>query len=292
MTVPPNSIGRMLGIVGDEWTLLIVQQSLLGVRRYAGFRAALPISDAVLTTRLGQLTSLGLLERRAYRDAPARHEYPLTACGRGLWPVLLGIWDWERTWVPGQARALPAMAHTGCGAEFRPLLACRACRAPVVARDVVGGWGPSGSWPRSVPVGTTRRRATSGLFPSSMAMFGNRWSAALLGAAFLGVRRFGGFATHLAVPPTVLAERLRTFTAIGVLEPMPDGGYHLTDKGRAFYPTIATALRWAEHWFPAPEGPALSLAHGACGAPFVPDLHCDHCQDRLAGKTVLRRDPT
>jgi DNA-binding HxlR family transcriptional regulator len=275
----------MLGIVGDEWTLLIVQQALLGERRYAGFRAALPISDAVLTTRLGQLTSLGLLERRAY--APARHEYALTACGRGLWPVLLGIWDWERTWVPGQV--LPAIAHTGCGEEFRPLLACRACRAPVAARDVVGGWGPSGSWPRSVPVGTTRRRATSGLFPSSMAMFGNRWSAALLGAAFLGVRRFGGFATHLAVPPTVLAERLRTFTSIGVLTPMPDGEYHLTDKGRAFYPSIATAVQWAEHWFPAPEGPALSLVHGACGAPFVPDLHCDRCQERLTGRAVLRR---
>ena len=44
-----NAVGRMLGLLGDEWTLLIVQQALLGATRYGEFTARLPISNAVLT---------------------------------------------------------------------------------------------------------------------------------------------------------------------------------------------------------------------------------------------------
>ena len=44
-----NAVGRMLGLLGDEWTLLIVQQALLGATRYGDFAARLPISHAVLT---------------------------------------------------------------------------------------------------------------------------------------------------------------------------------------------------------------------------------------------------
>ena len=39
----------MLGVLGDEWTLLLIQQALLGVTRYGDFAAALPISHSVLT---------------------------------------------------------------------------------------------------------------------------------------------------------------------------------------------------------------------------------------------------
>ena len=45
----PNAVGRMLGLLGDEWTLLVLQQALLGATRYGEFKARLPISNAVLT---------------------------------------------------------------------------------------------------------------------------------------------------------------------------------------------------------------------------------------------------
>ena len=37
----PNAIGRMLGLLGDEWNLLIVQQALLGASRYSQFMSRL-----------------------------------------------------------------------------------------------------------------------------------------------------------------------------------------------------------------------------------------------------------
>jgi DNA-binding HxlR family transcriptional regulator len=73
----------MLGVLGDEWTLLIAQQALLGVTRYGDFTARLPISHAVLTRRLAAMTDDGLLTRSIYSDRPPRYEYVLTPQGVG-----------------------------------------------------------------------------------------------------------------------------------------------------------------------------------------------------------------
>ena len=59
----------MLGLVGDEWTLLIAQQALLGVTRYGDFAARLPISHAVLSRRLTAMTGDGLLARTPIRTS-------------------------------------------------------------------------------------------------------------------------------------------------------------------------------------------------------------------------------
>lgn len=192
-----NALGRALGLLGDEWTVLILQRALLGTTRYSRFLGQLPISNSVLTARLTTLVDQGLLAQHVYQRNPIRAEYRLTARGRSVWTVLLAIWDWERTWVSGQAAALPTMTHVPCGLEFRPLLACSACEKPVEPRDVHTTWGPSGSWRRSSPEAITRRRgdrrAAATFFPETMAIFGNRWSSAMIGAAFLGIRRFSGF---------------------------------------------------------------------------------------------------
>ena len=56
-TPEPNSIGVTLGLLGDQWNLLLVQQALLGRTRFSEFLEVLPISNAVLTARLRALTS-------------------------------------------------------------------------------------------------------------------------------------------------------------------------------------------------------------------------------------------
>ena len=258
-----NAVGRMLGVLGDEWTLLIAQQALLGVARYGDFASRLPVSHAVLSRRLAAMTDDGLLTRSVYSDRPTRYEYVLTSQGRSLWPVLTSIWEWERRWVPDHADDLPAMRHATCDAAFAPLLTCRACGDVVTEKDVVAGWGPSGSWPRSMPVESTRRRSTAcsapsraGLFPQTMDILGNRWAFSLLVAAFVGTSRFSEFAGQLGAPPGSLADRLQIFTAGGVLA-TSNGRYLLTEKGRAVFPVLITALQWAQRWFTAPEGPAV-----------------------------------
>jgi DNA-binding HxlR family transcriptional regulator len=286
-----NAVGRMLGDLGDEWTLLIAQQAMLGARRYGDFVERLPISHAVLTTRLRTMIAARLLERQPYQSNPPRADYVLTPRGRALWPMLTSVWEWERHWVPDHH--LPVMRHDACGAAFTPLLACRACSAPTSEKHLRVRWGASGSWQRSVPPRGTRRRSTSdgaGMFPETMSFLGNRWGFALLVTAFVGATRFGEFQAQLGAPPTVLADRLATFTRGGVLA-SSGGRYALTEKGRGVFAVLVTALQWAQRWYVAPEGPAVLLEHVPCGAPFEGVLTCDQCVVTLTGRSVRVRQP-
>ena len=184
------------------------------------------------------------------------------------------------------------MRHTACGGDFAPLLTCRSCSETVSEKGVVAQWGPSGSWPRSMPVAATRRRseadqhdAVAGLFPQTMSVLGNRWACALLVAAFAGMSRFTAFQTQLGAPPGSIADRLAILTANGVLV-AADDGYRLTEKGRAFFPVLISALQWAQRWFRAPEGPAVILTHVSCGQRFTAVLACDQCARPLTGAHI------
>lgn len=274
----PNAIGTSLGLLGDEWSLLIVQQQLLGRRRFSALQTALGIGPTVLSSRLTALVDGGVLDKRD-------DGYRLTEAGKELWSLLLCIWAWEQRWVQGEA--LPTMRHSVCGEVFAPDLHCAGCGGPASSNDVTVALGPSGKLARAVPVGSNRRRTGSsraegpGLFPETMALMGSRWSSATLGAAFLGARRFRDFEAVLGAPPNVVSERLRQFVDLGVL----DAGYALTDKGRDLFPAVTQLVAWGERWHPAPDGPALLVTH-ACGALFLPRLVCSACAAPLSRAAV------
>jgi len=237
------------------------------------------------------------MERVAYQRNPTRYDYVLTRRGREMWPILLTMWAWEQRWANLPEENLPRMRHTACGEFFAPLQVCDACGGQADVRDVRAKFGPSGSWLRSVPSSATRRRSQRGPRPpevvsQSMALIGNRWSVALLGASLLGATRFGEFEQQMGAPPNIVAERLRTFCQLGILQKRPNEQrqgwvvYRLTDKGRMFYPVVASLIEWGQRWFHAPEGAALRIVHTACGGTFHPRLVCDHCERRLRGASV------
>ena len=64
------SLARALELVGERWTMLILRDCFLGVRRFSDLQAHLDISRAVLSQRLGQLVADGLLQRT---DDPHAH---------------------------------------------------------------------------------------------------------------------------------------------------------------------------------------------------------------------------
>jgi DNA-binding HxlR family transcriptional regulator len=279
----------MLGLLGDEWTLLVVQQALMGATRYGDFRSRLPISHSVLSSRLRSLADNELVKPLLYQTNPPRSEYLTTARSRSLWPMLVSIWHWERAWVPDHPDAVPLMRHTVCVENFAPLVCCDSCGEPVTEKDVVAQWGPTGSWSRSIPAAVTRRRSArsqAGLFPQTMTVLGNRWSFAILVAAFVGVSRFTDFQTQLNAPPGSIADRMGIFVANGVLVDT-DNRYRLTEKGRALFPVLIFALQWAQRWFHEPQGPAVIVRHTACGQRFSAVMTCDHCARPLHGNEIV-----
>ena len=60
----------MFGLLGDEWTLLILQRALRGTTRYGQLLDELAISNAVLTARLATMEREGLLHRVVYQERP------------------------------------------------------------------------------------------------------------------------------------------------------------------------------------------------------------------------------
>lgn len=296
----PNAIAVTLGVLGDEWNLWILRHAVDGCRRYGDWRSRGPISHTVLTSRLGQLTEAGLVERVRYSERPERFEYLLTARGRGVWPVLLAMWAWEKDHAPdgGVSAGLPGMRHRGCDEAFSPVAACSGCGGAVTRRDVSAALGPSGDWSRSVPDSVGRRRSAGArrptpYLPLTMELLGNRWSAALLGALMLGGSRFGDLARRTGAPPATLADRLRRFESLGVVtaRPSPERAdwatYALTAGAEAFFPVIALMIAWGQHWYRAPEGPAIELTHTPCGAALRVRLCCDRCGVALHAGDVL-----
>jgi DNA-binding HxlR family transcriptional regulator len=88
------SIARTLEIVGERWTLLIVRDAFLGLRRFEEFQENLGIARNVLTDRLNRLVEEGILERVRYSERPERFEYRLTRKGRDLQVALAGLRQW------------------------------------------------------------------------------------------------------------------------------------------------------------------------------------------------------
>jgi DNA-binding HxlR family transcriptional regulator len=93
------SIARALEIVGERWTLLIVRDCFLGLRRFEEFQQSLGIARNVLTDRLNRLVEEGILERVRYSERPERYDYRLTAKGRDLQIALAGLRQWGDTYI-------------------------------------------------------------------------------------------------------------------------------------------------------------------------------------------------
>ena len=88
------SIARALEIVGERWTLLIVRDVFLGLRKFDELQENLGIARNVLTDRLNRLVEEGILERVRYSERPARYEYRLTPKGVELNVALTALRQW------------------------------------------------------------------------------------------------------------------------------------------------------------------------------------------------------
>jgi DNA-binding HxlR family transcriptional regulator len=88
------SVARALEVVGERWTLLIVRDVYLGLRRFDELQQNLGIARNVLADRLSRLVEEGVLERVPYSERPERFEYRLTRKGRDLNIALSGLRQW------------------------------------------------------------------------------------------------------------------------------------------------------------------------------------------------------
>jgi DNA-binding HxlR family transcriptional regulator len=87
-------------LLGKRWTGAIVHSLLGGPMRFSELTHAIPqISDRLLSMRLKELESCGIVTREVYEGAPVRVEYELSPKGRALEPAVTAIRTWAREWL-------------------------------------------------------------------------------------------------------------------------------------------------------------------------------------------------
>jgi DNA-binding HxlR family transcriptional regulator len=114
-------VARGLSVIGDRWTMLVVQECFLGIWRFDQMQERLGITRHVLADRLRKLEVDGVLRREVYQARPTRHEYRLTDKGKGLYPLLVTLIDWADAHVPapGDPSVTPVSRKTSLQIEPR-----------------------------------------------------------------------------------------------------------------------------------------------------------------------------
>lgn len=89
------AVAHALDLVGERWALLIVRELLLGAKRFTDLRRSLvSISPNVLTQRLTELESAGVLTKRKLPAPVAVWVYELSEWGEQLEPVIRALASW------------------------------------------------------------------------------------------------------------------------------------------------------------------------------------------------------
>lgn len=109
------TIARALDVVGERWALLVVRELLLGPQRFSDLRRALAgASSNMLTDRLRELESHGVLARRRLPAPAASTVYELTPSGRELEPIVLALGNWGSRFLvpePGHLSATSVLLY-------------------------------------------------------------------------------------------------------------------------------------------------------------------------------------
>jgi DNA-binding HxlR family transcriptional regulator len=86
-------------LIGRRWTGAILWALSERPHYFAEITTSVPgLSDRLLSRRLRELESAGLVERSVSEGPPARESYALTEKGRSLGPALSELDEWARDW--------------------------------------------------------------------------------------------------------------------------------------------------------------------------------------------------
>jgi DNA-binding HxlR family transcriptional regulator len=91
---------RAVELVGKRWTGAILSVLMDGPLRFSEIGQLVPdLSDRLLSERLKELETEGIVERRVIDETPVRVEYALTEKGRALEPAVGALKSWARDWL-------------------------------------------------------------------------------------------------------------------------------------------------------------------------------------------------
>lgn len=125
---PRSPLAEALAVVGDRWSLLLVEALLDGPRRFNDLQDEVAgIAPNVLTQRLRMLEREGIAIAQPYSERPPRFVYELTSAGRELAGALQLLSDWGAR----HAESADPARHGECGTPLEVRWYCPTCERPV-----------------------------------------------------------------------------------------------------------------------------------------------------------------
>lgn len=130
---------------------------------------------------------------------------------------------------------------------------------------------------------------------ASLHIVGEPWTLLILRDAFRGLSRFEQWQDSLGMARNVLAARLKSLVAHGVLETRlycerpKRQEYMLSAKGRELRPLIIHLMDWGARHVYGADKPQTELIHEACGKALTPVICCAACDARLARDGLTMR---
>ena len=98
-------------LVGRRWTGAILRVLMDGPLRFSEVAQAIPeLSDRLLSERMKELESRGIVQRTVLPGPPLRVQYELSQMGSELEPALIELQRWGRRWL-GERAAAAERAH-------------------------------------------------------------------------------------------------------------------------------------------------------------------------------------
>jgi len=97
-------IADAMELIGDRWSLLVIREIGLGVRRFTEIQRNTGTPREMLTARLRKLEDSGVITRQRYSEHPPRYDYLLTEAGQALVPVLRSLRRWGEKYAPSRPR--------------------------------------------------------------------------------------------------------------------------------------------------------------------------------------------
>ncbi|WP_040525808.1 winged helix-turn-helix transcriptional regulator [Gordonia effusa] len=120
------SVAQCAHIIGERWSVLLIRDAMMGITRFEDFRARTGIARNILSSRLDDLVSNGILTRVQYADKPVRHEYVLTEKGMDLWHVLGAMAQWGDKWSAPNGPPV-VLEHSACDHQATITPTCSHC---------------------------------------------------------------------------------------------------------------------------------------------------------------------
>jgi DNA-binding HxlR family transcriptional regulator len=127
----PCPVARSIDVVGDRWALLIIRDAFDGMRRFGEFQKSLGVAKNILSARLRDLVDAGILDVAPASDGSAYQEYILTAKGKELFTVVLGLRQWGEGHLFKKGESIAPMVDRDSGKPI-PKISLQTCEGKLL----------------------------------------------------------------------------------------------------------------------------------------------------------------